>query len=366
MAEKLKVLVCIPCLCLGGSEVATLQMIQALAQDYAITVVCYYQHDDKMVARYESSGAQVVLLEETRSGLKGLWRLLRRLVQLFRVERPAIVHGVYFAPGMIPLLAARLAGVPKVFATVHAAGGRGYGWKAKAMFRFSAMLTTHFFCVAENTERFWFGCIGGKGHSTIHNGIDIEKFSNAESVSIPELEAKSPVIGIVGSVFKLKGHDCLFRAAKLLLPEFPKLQILVVGEGRDCAEFQALATRLDMVEHIHWVGRVEPEEIPHYYKRMDVLAMPSHWEGFGLAAAEAMAAGVPVVGSDVPGLSEVIGEAGKLFPVDDDKALADALEELLNNRAEWTERAGKHASIFALANQQQKWQQAYRQLLGEC
>ncbi len=362
MAEKLKVIVCIPCLCLGGSEVATLQMVQALAKDYDITVVCYYQHDDRMVARYEATGAKVLLLEERHGGLKGLWRLLRRLVRLFKAERPAIVHGVYFAPGMIPLLAARMAGVPKVFATVHAAGGRGYGWKAKAMFRFSAMLTTHFFCVAENTERFWFGRIGDSRHSTINNGIDLVAFANANPIEIPSIAEDAPVVGIVGSVFKLKGHDCLFRAVKRLLPVYPKLVVLIVGEGRARPEFEKLAVELDISKHVIWAGRVEPEEIPRYCKCMDVLAMPSHWEGFGLAAAEAMAAGVPVAGSDVPGLREVIGDAGLLFPVDDDKALADGLQELLSHLEEWSARAESQVKKFALDVIQGKWRHAYSNL----
>lgn len=355
----MKVFVCIPCLCLGGSEVATLQMVEALVGENAITVVCYYEHDAKMVARYEAAGARVLLLEETRNGLRGLWRLLWRLERLFRAERPHVVHGVYFAPGSIPLLAARLAGIPRVFATIHAAGGRGYGWKAKQIFRFSAMLATHVFCVSENTERFWFGSVGGTHHSTIHNGVDLSGYANALAAQIDYIAPGSPVIGIVGSVIKLKGHECLFRAVKRLQTEFPYLLVLVVGEGHDRECFASLATKLGIAEHIVWAGRIEPEALHGYYKRMDVLAMPSHWEGFGLAAAEAMAAGVPVVGSDVPGLREVIDEAGLIFPVDDDQALAVALRETLAHREEYSARVAKRVVAFSLAEQQQKWQQAY-------
>ena len=363
---KIKVFVCIPCLCLGGSEIATLQMIQALAGEYAVTVICYYEHDDRMVRRYEAVGAGVVLLNEKRNGLYGLWKLLLLLVRLFRRERPDVVHGVYFAPGMIPLLAARLAGVHRVFATVHAAGGRGYGWKAKLMFRFSAMLTTHFFCVAKNTERFWFKKVGGGRHSTIHNGIDIDAFANAEPAAIPGIESGDTVIGIVGRVVALKGHDCLFRAVKRLVPQIERLKVLVVGDGSDRPKFAALTQELGIAERIIWAGKVEPEDLPGFYKRMDILAMPSHWEGFGLTAAEAMAAGVPVVGSDVPGLREVIGDAGQLFPVDDDKALCQAVLKIFVNLCEWKTRASQRAKSFALEVQQAKWEKAYETLPTEC
>ena len=362
MSEKLKVFVCIPCLCLGGSEIATLQMVQALAGTYAVTVVCYYEHDARMIRRYEAAGAKVLLLDETRNGLRGLRRLLRRLTALFRRERPDVVHGVYFAPGMIPLLAARMAGVRRVFATVHAAGGRGYGWKAKLMFRISAMLTTHFFCVAENTERFWFEKVGGGRHSTIHNGIDIDAFAKVAPAIIPGLAPEDTVIGIVGRVVALKGHDCLFRAVKKLVPQIPRLKVLAVGDGSDRPGFEVLAKELGIAERVIWTGRVEPEELPGYYKRMDILAMPSHWEGFGLTAAEAMAAGVPVVGSDVPGLREVIGDAGLLFPVNDDDALRRSVQTILKGSSAWSARAVDRAKLFALDTQQAKWREAYARL----
>ena len=355
----MKICVAIPCLMLGGSEVATLQMVQALVEDgHRVTVVCYYGSDPVMVERYRKSGCAIVFLEEKRGGLGGLMRLTWRLVRLFHSEKPDAVHVQYFAPGMVPIIAARLAGIRHVFATVHAAGGNGYDWKAKLMFRISAAITSHFICVAENTEKFWFGSVGGRRHSTIHNGIDVRLFADAEPAEIPGLTGK-PVIGIVGRIVKLKGHDCLFRAVKRLLPEFPDLQVLIVGCGPAEAEFRELADSLGIADHLLWCGRVEPEDLPGYYKRMDVLAMPSHWEGFGLTAAEAMAAGVPVVVSDVPGLREVVGDAGLLFPVNDDVKLAQAVRESLH-RGKNSIGMSRVQQKFSSVCQFEKWKNAYR------
>jgi len=350
---------------LGGSEVATLQMVQALAEGgYDVTVVVYYEHDDRMMDRYREAGAKLLFLDEKREGLKGMIRLTQKLCAIFRRERPDVVHVQYFAPGMIPILAARLAGIKKVFATVHAAGNIGYNWKSKSMFRFSAALTSHFFCVAENTERFWFGKAGGGRHSTLHNGVDVDLFRQAEPMALDTLASASPVIGIVGRVVKLKGHDCLFRAAKRLLPNHPNLKLLVVGDGADKTWFSSLADQLGIADHIVWTGRVEPEELPRYYKAMDILAMPSHWEGFGLTAAEAMAAGIPVAASDVPGLREVVSDDGVLFPVNDDNALACALNTLWENHEKYALAGQKRVSEhFSLKQQQAAWQEAYNKFL---
>ena len=360
----------IPCLKLGGSEVATLQMVRALIEDgHRVTVVCYYESDPVMVERYRKNGCKILFLQEKREGLKGLFRLTRRLVKLFRSGKPDVVHVQYFAPGMIPIIAARLAGICYVFATVHAAGGNGYNWKAKLMFRISAAMTTHFFCVAENTEKFWFGTVGGKRHSTIHNGIDVQRFADAEPAEIPGLTGR-PIIGIAGRIVKLKGHDCLFRAVKRLLPEFPDLQVLIIGGGPAETEFRKLSEAIGIADHLLWCGRVEPEVLPGYYKRMDVLAMPSHWEGFGLTAAEAMAAGIPVVASEVPGLCEVVGDAGLLFPVNDDEKLAMQLTKMLAAQDHVSlycqKGTARVQSLFSLEKQKTLWKSFYRGKVDLC
>lgn len=355
---------------LGGSEVATLQMVQALIEDkHDVTVVCYYESDPVMVERYRKNGCKILFLQEKREGLKGLFRLTRRLVKLFRSEKPDVVHVQYFAPGMIPIIAARFAGIRHVFATVHAAGGNGYNWKAKLMFRISSAMTSHFFCVAENTEKFWFDTVGGNRHSTIHNGIDVQRFAEAKPAEIPGLTGR-PIIGIVGRIVKLKGHDCLFRAMKRLLPEFPDLQVLIVGDGPAEMEFRELAGSLGIADHLLWCRRVEPEDLPGYYKQMDVLAMPSHWEGFGLAAAEAMAAGVPVVASDVPGLREVVGDAGLLFPVNDDANMASQLQKILASQeilSSYRQKGfARITTFFSIEQQKELWKSFYRDEVRAC
>ncbi len=361
----MKVFVTIPCLMLGGSEIAALQMVQALVSaGYDITVVCYYEYDAGMVSRYQKAGANVSLLEEKRDGLRGMWKLLCRLVEEFHKNKPDIVHVQYFAPGMIPILAARLSGVYRIFATVHAAGNNGYSWKNKLLFRISAAMTHHFFCVAENTEQFWFGKINTKKHSTIHNGVDIDFYKNATPIEISGIKPEDLVIGIAGRVVKLKGHDCLFRAVKRLMPKYPNLKVLVVGDGIDRQYFEELAGELNITDHIVWAGRVEPEKLPGHYKLMDVLAMPSHWEGFGLTAAEAMAAGVPVVASDVPGLQEVVGNSGVLFHVNDDIALAKGICRVLEERDTFSEKTFQRVKeSFSLLKQQKIWKDMYTNFL---
>ena len=80
---------------------------------------------------------------------------------------------------------------------------------------------------------------------------------------------------------------------------------------------------------MHFLGyRADTERI---YRAADVCVIPSRWEGFGLVAVEAMASGVPVVASDLPGLREVVGDAALLFPPGDAEALARQIRRLLDS-----------------------------------
>ena len=103
-------------------------------------------------------------------------------------------------------------------------------------------------------------------------------------------------------------------------------------------------------------------DIADIYAALDVLVAPSRWEGFGLVAAEAMAAGVPVIASDVGGLPGVLGGAGRIVPPEAATALAAAIESVLSDASErarmiadgkaqaanfdWSASAGKLASLY--------------------
>jgi glycosyltransferase involved in cell wall biosynthesis len=376
------VVICIPCLLLGGSELATLSLVKALSQyDYDVTVCCYHEHEAAMVTRCEQAGAKVTLLGLVRGNLG---QLFSTLVGFFRSRRLDVVHVQYLAPGMVPILAARRAGVKHVFATVHAAGQRGYGVKARAMLRISAAFTDHFFCVSQNAERFWFGSVSRvpepsqwrkTRHSTIHNGVDVEAIQAAgEGLQrgnfFPDLPADAQVIGIVGRLVQLKGHSTLLQALATVVRKMPQTRLLVIGSGADEARFRQEADALDVADHVLWQGRIEPEVLPQYYHVMDVCAVPSYWEGFGLTAAEAMAAGKPVVGTDVPGLREVIEDqvTGYLVPVGAAPALADRLLELLS-RPQFAREMGQRGRervgrLFDSGPLEGKWIEAYGALLS--
>jgi len=108
---------------------------------------------------------------------------------------------------------------------------------------------------------------------------------------------------------------------------------LVVGDGPDRGNLEKMANELGIDGCVKWLGRRDPDEVVQLYSIMDVVAVPSLFEGFGLTAAEAMAAGLAVVGTRVDGLSEIIEHevTGYLIPVGESHELARTVIQLLSN-----------------------------------
>lgn len=345
----------------------TLNLVNVLiGAGYNVTVCCYYEYDQGMVERFETAGAKVVLMKYERA--KGLWHLAKGLIHIFRGKKPEIVHVQYIAPGLLPIIAARLAGIKTIFATVHQPG-RAYGWKEKVFLRIAARLCTAFFCNSKAVEESWFGesQIFNPGkidkkrkHFTIYNCVDVDRIERiVKEAEIDRIRGSlniknKKVVGVVGRLRSEKGQTVLLKSMVDVINVIPDAVLLVVGDGPDRHQLEQMAIQLGINDHVLWLGQRKQREVFELYSIMDVVAVPSIFEGFGLTAAEAMAAGCPVVGSRVDGLVEIIeeGVTGYLVPSNDSEKLAEALNKLLSDleKAKLMRRKGygrvkKHFSI---------------------
>ncbi len=161
--------------------------------------------------------------------------------------------------------------------------------------------------------------------AVIPNGIDLDRFAPAP-LPAPEIHRRDVPLRVLamGRLTHQKGLDVLIRAAV----KTPGVTVDVIGEGEDHAALQSLISRADApVTLSGWQRDVRP-----HLARCHVVAMPSRWEGFGLAAVEALAAGRPVIASRVDMLPELIGAAGLVVPADDVPALSRALALLRDDR----------------------------------
>ena len=178
----MKVLICIPCLLTGGTEIQTLNTVHALVQGgHEVTVACYFEHTPDMVDRYRKAGAEVFLFspEGVRvGGYKSILFLYRHLRRAIRTIRPDVTHVQYMAPGATVILLLWLMGVKNIIATAHTAAD------IYRDLRLIHFLQRHclraWTCITERAERSFFGAsqlyspdmvLGRRSHFTIYNSL---------------------------------------------------------------------------------------------------------------------------------------------------------------------------------------------------
>ncbi len=160
-------------------------------------------------------------------------------------------------------------------------------------------------------------------------GVDLNAFRPRS-----ESRVKGKTIGYVGRMFPGKGFNVLaYALAKLKSEEW---QLLVVGDGSERESFTNELRSGGVLDRAKFTGAVSYELTPEYFKEIDVLVIPTQTTGrireqFGRVIVEAMASGVPVIGSTCGAIPEVIADAGLVFPEGDGTALADAIQRLLGN-----------------------------------
>jgi phosphatidylinositol alpha-mannosyltransferase len=172
-------------------------------------------------------------------------------------------------------------------------------------------------------------------YSIIPNGVDVEHFSR----DVPPIEDFSDGkinILFVSRLEKRKGLNYLLAAYRRVKREIPESRLIVAGPGTRWSRKYEKRARQNGLPGVIFTGQVPYSELPRYYRTADVVCCPATGkESFGIVLLEAMAAGKPIVASDIKGYADVIsqGSEGLLVPPRDEKGLAQALVSLIKDKA---------------------------------
>ena len=252
--------------------------------------------------------------------LPGYWlRLTRRLRRL----GPSVLHVADLRGMLLAAIPARLARARVVW---HDHGGQGSAWANRLVGRWADAVVV--------PSRWSAVQLGFRPRGPVE--VVVNPVDDQFRVPRPPAPARSPVIVALGRLHPNKGFDDLIRAAVLLEPRRPGLQVVIGGDDDPAApgERQRLAARVAataLAGRVELVGFVErPADL---LARAAVYVQPSRFEPQGLAILEAMAVGIPVVASAVGGIPEVVrdGVNGLLVRAGDPVALAAAIERLLGD-----------------------------------
>ena len=316
MPKPLTILIGIPCLKVGGTEVQTLRLVEALTElGYHCVTVCYFEYDIAMTRRFEEAGNRVVCLSaygrrpaSTREVYRFLKTGLKRVVKEYR---PDVAHIQYMAPGALPIIVLRRLGIKTILATLHTDADI---YQSLRLIHFLHKHCVRLFtCVSKKAEQNFFGeahdveeshLAGRHGHITL---------SNCLAPHYPMGQARQYIanqsftIGIVARLEAIKGVDFVMPAFAEVLKHYPDSRLIIVGDGSMLAQMERQQEELHIpADRIEWAHGVNYRQLPDYYSRIDIAWMPSRSEGFGLSALEAMAQGCPIVVSAVGGLTEIV------------------------------------------------------------
>jgi glycosyltransferase involved in cell wall biosynthesis len=200
----------------------------------------------------------------------------------------------------------------------------------------------------------------------LQNGIDHQKFSRIANSKIIS-NNNQIIIGTVCRLEEQKGIRYLLLAMKTILTKFPTVQLEIVGYGTLLNELKELTQKLRISNSVKFFGKFA-EVIP-FYKRMNIFVLPSVYEGFGIVLLEAMAAGVPVVATNVDGITEVVidRESGLLVPPKNPEAIANAVIKIIEN-SELGEKlvmeGYKRSALFDIKEHVIKLDNFYKKLLA--
>ena len=358
----------------GGTERQAVQLIRALVQSgrYDVSVACL-----------NKEGALLASLDDLNLGeINGyslysfydlnFLRQVRRLARQLRRERIQILQTHDFYTNIIGMTAGWWARVP-----VRIAGKRETGGVRSArqeMVERRAFARAHAIVVnAEAVGRFLTAAgVPTDKLATIYNGVDVmpplaDREATLAGLGIPHT-AGAPIVTIVANLrHEVKDQETFLRAAARIRAEIPHAIFVLAGEGERADLLKAYAAERGLAHAAIFTGRCT--RVPELLSASDIGVLSSSNEGFSNAILEYMAAGLPVVTTDVGGVREAVveSESGFIVPVGDDQQLADRMVQLLKNK-ELRMRYGARgrelvAAKFSLAARLGQTEALYTELL---
>lgn len=337
---KKRLLHIIPTLDQAGAEKQLSLLARGLDRGEFDTQVCVLTRTGPLAAELEAAEVPLWPIEKR-------WKLdplaLRRLVRLIRRLQPDLVHTWLFAGNSYGRAAALRAGVPHLVATERCVDT----WKVGHEFAIDRQLARYTDKIVVNSSgvRDFYVAhqLPAEKFVVIPNGIGPAKpptRTREDLLAELALPPDAKLMGAVGRLWPQKRIKDLIWVTDLLKVIRPDIHLVIVGDGPQRDRLERYSHVIDIEDRVHFLGHRSdvPELMPHF----DVLLLASGYEGLPNSVMEAMAAGTPVVATDIPGNRDLVvdGETGFLVPLGDRGEFAKRVQHLLDD-AELAQRLGE-------------------------
>ena len=385
-----KILHIITRLDMGGSAQNTLLTCHKLARKYEMVLVHGLSQESNMTdSEREAVEEQIESARVKGVGIVAVPSLVRRispasdilalydLVRIIQKEKPDIVHTHTSKAGIIGRLAAKITKVPYIVHTPH--GHVFYGhfgpllsrifiWIEKLFSFFTDRMIT--LTEGEKKDYIERSLCPPEKLFKIHSGVDIEKFKRVPVSAVEKkrslgLAQNGLVVGFIGWLLPIKGPMHLLKAMEDVWQDYEDIVLVFIGKGDLDVDLRTAALKASTNGRVNFLGwRNDIDEIMPIF---DIFVLPSLNEGMGRVLVEAMAAGKPVVASNVGGIPDLVQNDinGLLVPPGDEKALAASIKQLINNPVQ-AKLMGQHGRVlcnqFSVEEMVEKIDNLYQEL----
>lgn len=362
MPSQLKVLHVITSLRTGGAERLMVDLLPRL-QERGLQVELAVL-DGTATDFYSALEAQGIPIHALGMGVRAMHSpccipALRRLMRQFDIVHTHNTPSQYFVA--IASMGMKLA--PKLVTTEHNTTNtrRNIPW-LRCVDSWMYSRYAEIIGVSQSTTQALLNYLPQLPHClTINNGIVVTKFQEAFPANdIIEQYSQYKRLVMAAAFRAQKDHETVIRALHLLPDDY---HLLLAGDGNRRKIVEEFGAQEQLSQRVHFLGN--RNDVANVLKAADVIVMSSRYEGLSLSSLEGLASGRPVVASDVPGLREIVGNAGILFPQGDAQALAKtilALEEDSKLRQQTIEKGLQRAHHYDIFTMTEAYWQVYQSL----
>lgn len=306
----------------GGAErVVYLLAKEAIKDGQEVEFI--FGKEGPLVERVQGLGCKIHFIKmRSPFDLRAIWNLYK----LFKNIKPDVIHTHFLRENFLSIVAGRMCGIKAIFSSVHRIEPKTsiQRWFNRA---YSHGLTS-FIAVSNATEEYLLKeGIKQNKIKMIYNGIELP---NKVTRATP---SNTFTVGFVGRLAPVKNVSLLVGAVSIIKDK--DINVLIVGDGSEKESLETQVKKAYLTDTIEFMGHLE--NLSGVYGKIDTLVCPSERETFGLAPLEAMSYGIPVIASNIDGLTEIVKdeENGLLFESGNVEELAKKIDKLLDDPVLW-------------------------------
>lgn len=353
----MKILYVISSLEIGGAQRLMADLLPLMKKEHDVTILVNKHVDSVFERTIIECGVKIISMNQPNLfSITNLFSLIKL------IKGYDVVH-VHLFPSLYWVALAVFFVKTNLVYTEHNTSNRRRGkWYFRPIERFIYSRYRRIISISDQTQEALMTWLGArkddKRFVVINNGINISAFKNVEK----EIIYPHTLI-MVARFAPAKDQKTIIRAVALLDKD---VHVIFVGDGESLEDCKSLAQELNVDERVHFVGM--QSNVPSWLAKANIGIQSSFWEGFGLTAVEMMAAGLPVIATDVDGVKQVVEGAGLLFPVGDYVKLADIVSRLITESDFYelhSKKCIERAKQYDIFNMMNSYLEVYRGIINK-